>query len=536
MVVTHGSSKPQTKTRRSRVSAPRYSLRRKKKFDFAVYDKKLARVAKKTKAAAQSKRPPTNSTAKNNDNNTTKIGDLHGNSTTNGSNKGNQPKHATRTTLEGIGKVSRHKKTKTTSKSSVQLETPATKSVVTTIDDTNNDNNITKIGDLNGYSTTNGSNKRKQPKHTTRIALEGIGKVSCRKKTKMTSKGSVQSETPATKSVVTTIGDNTSKTGDLNEKCSNGNNEKRPVRNATRIALKGIGKVARYEHDVEPNEFGSDDNDRDPTFIIRDPSINSTTTGELSDKKSSVGSRFIDEDDIPSLPSLPKDFFKTPSSEESDDDVHSTSTCPLTILHRSLKEENVKNKNIDSVLMNNINVVEDQHPCIKRTDGSVQELYEFFGIPPSISSNIPSLNERMNSTNIYENKQRWSGMKSISSRCIYQILNSIFPGPCKSQLYKSIGKKLIKNDNVKDLNIMKFQSNIDTMLDNMFTMMIKAKKGSLEKRIIRSLLTKSLKPSEIKRYCCKHEIGSSFISGDMRKQSNMVYDSLMCGEKISVNP
>ena len=231
-----------------------------------------------------------------------------------------------------------------------------------------------------------------------------------------------------------------------------------------------------------------------------------------------------------------EDFFKNPSSEESDDDVHSTSTCPLTILHRSLKEENIKNKNINSVLTNNINVVDDQHQCIKRTDGSVQELYEFFGIPPSISSNIPSLNERMNSKNIYENKQRWSGMKSISSRCIHQILNSICPGPCKSQLYESISRKLIKNDDVKFLIIMKFQSNIDTMFDNMFTMMINAKKDSLEKRIIRSLLTKSLKPSEIKRYCSKHEISSSFITGDMKKQSNIDYDSLMYGEKISVYP
>ena len=76
----------------------------------------------------------------------------------------------------------------------------------------------------------------------------------------------------------------------------------------------------------------------------------------------------------------------------------------MTILDRSLKEENVKDKKGNSELTDNINVVDDQHPCIKRTDGSVQELYEFFGIPPSISSNIPSLNECMNSTNIYENK------------------------------------------------------------------------------------------------------------------------------------
>ena len=50
MVVTRSSSKPQTKTRRrSRVSAPKYSKRQKKKFDFAVYDKKLAGLLRRRK-------------------------------------------------------------------------------------------------------------------------------------------------------------------------------------------------------------------------------------------------------------------------------------------------------------------------------------------------------------------------------------------------------------------------------------------------------------------------------------------------------
>ena len=57
MVITRGSSKSQTKIRRSRISLPKYSSRRKKKFDFAVYNQKLARVTRKTKAAEQSKIP-----------------------------------------------------------------------------------------------------------------------------------------------------------------------------------------------------------------------------------------------------------------------------------------------------------------------------------------------------------------------------------------------------------------------------------------------------------------------------------------------
>ena len=78
----------------------------------------------------------------------------------------------------------------------------------------------------------------------------------------------------------------------MNEKYSNRNNYKRPVRHATRIALEGIGKVARYQRNEEPNEFGSEDKDRDPAFIIRDPSSISTTRRKLSDKNNSVGSRF----------------------------------------------------------------------------------------------------------------------------------------------------------------------------------------------------------------------------------------------------
>ena len=55
-------------------------------------------------------------------------------------------------------------------------------------------------------------------------------------------------------------------------------------------------------------------------------------------------------------------------------------------------------------------------------------------------------------------------MKSLANRCINQILNSIYPGPCKSRLYESISKKLVKNFQAKGLIIMKFQSNIDSML------------------------------------------------------------------------
>ena len=88
---------------------------------------------------------------------------------------------------------------------------------------------------------------------------------------------------------------------------------------------------------------------------------------------------------------------------------------------------------------------------------------------------------------------------------------------------------------VKDMIIIKFQSNIDCMLDSIFTMMIEARKYSLEKRIIRSLFTRSLCPLVFKRYCSRHKIGSTIITGDMRKQSNIDYDGLMHGEKISMN-
>ena len=107
MVVTRGSSKTRTKTRRSRASEPKYSSRRKKKFDFAVYDQKLARATtkNKTKAAAQSETPPTNSTTTDKDDTTTKIGDINRDTTTTSdSNKRKHPKVATRSALEGIGK------------------------------------------------------------------------------------------------------------------------------------------------------------------------------------------------------------------------------------------------------------------------------------------------------------------------------------------------------------------------------------------------------------------------------------------------
>ena len=82
------------------------------------------------------------------------------------------------------------------------------------------------------------------------------------------------------------------------------------MRHATRIALEGIRKVAWYEGDVEPNKLGSNNDDRDPAFLIKGLSSNSTTKGDLSDINSSIAIGPIDED-----ASLSEDFFKTPSSE-----------------------------------------------------------------------------------------------------------------------------------------------------------------------------------------------------------------------------
>ena len=53
MVTTRGSSRPQPETRRSKVSVPKNKSKRQKKFDFIVFDQKLASLNKKIKTAVQ---------------------------------------------------------------------------------------------------------------------------------------------------------------------------------------------------------------------------------------------------------------------------------------------------------------------------------------------------------------------------------------------------------------------------------------------------------------------------------------------------
>ena len=99
-------------------------------------------------------------------------------------------------------------------------------------------------------------------------------------------------------------------------------------------------------------------------------------------------------------------------------------------------------------------------------------------------SSASTFEERLNSSNLHTNKSRGSGIKYISTRYIHQIVHSNCPGQRNNRLYESIGTCLLKNNMVKNMIVTEFQNNINSMVDNMLTIMIKARKGSIEKRII----------------------------------------------------
>ena len=129
----------------------------------------------------------------------------------------------------------------------------------------------------------------------------------------------------------------------------------------------------------------------------------------------------------------------------------------------------------------------------------------------------------------------WNDIFSI--KCIEQILISVCPGPSSEKLHEVIGTRLLRTRKVRDYVTEQHRKRCDRLINAMFTMMRKAKKGSTEKRIIRALFTKSFRPAILLQYCEQHGVGKSFCtSGSIRKQSKQDFDSLLEGNSILPQP
>ena len=66
------------------------------------------------------------------------------------------------------------------------------------------------------------------------------------------------------------------------------------------------------------------------------------------------------------------------------------------------------------------------------------------------------------------------------------------------------------------------------LMEQMYYIMKHAKKGSIERRVVKAILSKTMKTSVVKSYCNRFECGDITI-GRTKLQSNADYDNLLNG-------
>ena len=113
-------------------------------------------------------------------------------------------------------------------------------------------------------------------------------------------------------------------------------------------------------------------------------------------------------------------------------------------------------------------------------------------------------------------------MVKISTECVNQVLKNICPGPSRKKLKREIGNRLYKSlGEVPDEK--KYKQLFEHLMEQMYCMLIHAKNGSVEKHVIKEVLSKTMKKSIVKLYCAKFECGYISI-GRTKKQSIRDYN------------
>ena len=90
-------------------------------------------------------------------------------------------------------------------------------------------------------------------------------------------------------------------------------------------------------------------------------------------------------------------------------------------------------------------------------------------------------------------------MANISTGCVKQVLKSICPGPSRKQLKHDISTRLKKNlgENVV-LEEQNYKVLFENIMEQMYCIMMNSKNGSTEKRVVKAILTKTMKKSVVR--------------------------------------
>ena len=147
----------------------------------------------------------------------------------------------------------------------------------------------------------------------------------------------------------------------------------------------------------------------------------------------------------------------------------------------------------------------------------IDDLITAFNLPKSTKSNLPSLRELKERNLKTRNPKRYASLISTSMKCIKRIVEILCPGPNKKDLIESLaGTKTFrsnksettmstivprnrKTSSITDSDI------LNSLVQTSFNLMKLSPKGSIQRRVIRAVLVKSISKTSILRefstYC-----------------------------------
>jgi len=172
----------------------------------------------------------------------------------------------------------------------------------------------------------------------------------------------------------------------------------------------------------------------------------------------------------------------------------------------------------------------------KMTD--IVDVYKCFKLPKSTRSCIPPLTQLEQGINVYENyPKKWTGLINMSMKCIDQVLKSICPGPSRSRLKLDIAKRVIQMENTSaqgtsiQLNEADFEAMNNRILHSLFTICKMSKHSSVEKRVTRAIIGRTLKKRFLQSKCKQYGL-MDISSGSIVKKVKEDFDLLMNGDVL----
>ena len=357
--------------------------------------------------------------------------------------------------------------------------------------------------------------------------------------------------------------------------------DRRPIRKATKAALQSIGKVINYERHITTDQ--NDDNMDDSTFmslpVLQVPDVCAATDGGTSSINNNDPNDLMEESIVTKdygmtnqvhrsgrrhSASVGSSTYRTLHTSDFIEDettmnrslivnnrIRQTRTTPST----SRNQKNIRNTNVsagrktptivnvptmnnDAVVLNDELTTDGINSNANKsvTTSTINELKDVvrhFGLSKYTLTNIPSRLEREFESDLHEKqKRKYTQMVNVSSRCIKQVLTSICPGPSRRQLERDISLRLSRS--AEDTTVRHERNHkllFENLMEQMYCIMMNAKNGSTEKRVVKAILSKTMKRSIVQSYCIKFGCGDITV-GNTKLQSNIDYDDLLHGNGI----